>query len=296
MRVSRCILLLLFCVYLLSACGETEPAAVSSRQEAPQGDSNGANYPYDDLDEPQYYGYTIAPQELEWGTLVYHEIQEADLPLYRTLCADGYGKYFPMQALYNRYTVWVEATAAKENEWLRLYRTGDGTFLKADQQPFYEEFLEYFPEIELLCEDIFARQQNGTLQDVLGLHFTSGDAPVFCLSTSVDYHSVCLVSALELSDFGKEMEEFADYMEEISHSKDASELYEKSAAIAYYYQEIHAKGSADTSQRFIYYAWLRKGDREYLLQMTSPIFPVDAKKTKEPDGIDVFENIIKIVC
>ena len=63
--MHRFVFLLISVLFLLSGCGEkSSPSSL----EAPAVDSNGANYPYDDLDEPQYHGYPIPPREGETGS------------------------------------------------------------------------------------------------------------------------------------------------------------------------------------------------------------------------------------
>ena len=293
--MRRFILLLVPILLLLSGCGEKAPPSPSP--EVPVVDSNGANYPYDDLDEPQYHGYPISPRESERGTLIYNEIREETLPLLCALSADGYGSYDPMNALYGRFTTWIqdaEAAGGISSEdylWAPLLRTQNSSFLKHGDV--YAAFSEDFPELAPFCEDIFLLQQSDIPTGALELHFTSNQSPACCLSTTADGHSVFLIAAEDLSQLGEEVDAFGAYMKELSLGETASVWHGTDLSLSYYYQLIHSSSPSFPTQRFLYYAYLQNHDREYLLQMTSQSVLVNEEKTAPPEGIAMFENVLE---
>lgn len=289
--MQRFLVLFFSILLLLSGCGEK---ASPFSPEAPVGDSNGANYPYDDLTEPQYHGYPIPPRETQ--SFLYNEIQEQDLPLLRALSADGYGSYNPMNALYNRFTTWIQdAEAAGEipsgdYRWATLLRTQDGSFLK--NEDVYTAFEEVFPELAPFCEDIFSLQQSDISAGALELHFTSGQSPACCLSTTVDGHSFFLIAAEDLSHLDEQTANFGAWMEELSLGETASVWHGTDLSLSYYYQLIHSSSPSFPTQRFLYYAYLQNHGREYLLQMTSQSTLADEEKKAPPEGIDAFEDML----
>ena len=291
--MHRFVFLLISVLFLLSGCGEkSSPSSL----EAPVVDSNGANYPYDDLDEPQYHGYPIPPKEGETGSFFYNEIQETDLPVLRALSADGYGSYDPMNALHGRFTTWIQdaETAGEissgEHLWATLLRTQNGSFLKHGDV--YTAFLEAFPELAPFCEDIFSLQQSDIPTGALDLHFTKGRSPACCLSTTVDGHIFSLIAVEDLTQLGEEAADFGAWMEALSFGETASAYHGTDLSLSYYYQLIRSSSSHFPTQRFLYYAYLQQHDREYLLQMTSQPALSNEEKNAPPDGINSFESIL----
>lgn len=202
-----------------------------------------------------------------------------------------------MQALYDRYTTWSnDAVTAGDISpddylWTPLLRTADGSFLKGGDV--YAAFLEDFPELEPFCEDIFSLQQSDISTGALELHFTRGQSPACCLSTTVDGHSFFLVATEDLSQLGKEIADFGAWMEELSLGETASVWHGTDLSLSYYYQLIRSNDTYFPTQRFLYYGYLQAHDREYLLQMTSQSALADEDKVAPPEGIDTFEQTLE---